>query len=192
MAAKFSSSPPVRSSVAILPAAMAIRLLGPADEEAYEAHLRRLSTHDRSLRFCGGDIPATSPLRRDTACLLIGAFVEETLRAVAELHLIPAASRPTGEAAFSVEGGLQGRGIGRMLFTRTLERARDLRLSRVVLICEARNAPMIHLAQEFGARTSYEDGEVTGTIELPAQPASENILRNVVMSIAHPRLALAV
>jgi RimJ/RimL family protein N-acetyltransferase len=154
---------------------MVMRVLGAEDAAAYNAHLRRLSAHDRSLRFCGGDIPDNAPLTPGNRAVVLGAFIDGQLRAVAELHLLERAAEPTGEVAFSVEGTLQGRGLGRYLFNRILALAAELRLRRVVLICEPRNAPMIHLAQDHGASTCYEDGEVTGTIELAAPAAGPAI-----------------
>lgn len=166
MAAGLSPSLPIRSSVALPPPGLKARVLGPADAAAYDAHMQRLSPQDRSLRFCGGMRTDGQPLARDADAILLGVFVDEALCGVAEMHLLGGREPDAAELAFSVDSSLQGRGIGRFLFGRIIQLAKDARLAKLVFICEPRNAPIIHLGQDHGARVVYEDGEVTGTIDL--------------------------
>jgi hypothetical protein len=99
-----------------------IRVLGPSAIEDYHAHLLRL---DRMSRFPGADDRSI-----DVHCLglvaagaiLIGAYVQDVMRAGAEI--VPDRTARRAEAAITIENGYHDRGLERELSARIVEEAR--------------------------------------------------------------------
>jgi hypothetical protein len=99
-----------------------IRVLGPSAIEDYHAHLLRL---DRMSRF-----PGAGDRSIDVHCLglvaagaiLIGAYVQDVMRAGAEI--VPDRTARRAEAAITVENGYHDRGLERELTARIVDEAR--------------------------------------------------------------------
>jgi GNAT superfamily N-acetyltransferase len=149
-----------------------IRRLGPHDTDGFAAHLLRLDADARAARF--GGLVSDSALR-DHALLalaggavVLGYVIDGVLRGVGELHDQPGSSPATGEAAFSVEAGWQGRGIGSKLMRRVLSAATARGIRRVVVVCQSSNRMMRRLAGHFDARLEIVGTETTGHLTTPA------------------------
>jgi hypothetical protein len=80
------------------------------------------------------------------------------VRGIAELHPLDAAGR-RAEAAFSVEPGWQGRGIGTRLVARLLEDAVASGYDKIFLCCEVRNRSIRNIAGRFGGSVLFAEGE---------------------------------
>ena len=128
--------------------------LWPDDEREVAEHLLRLSREDRRIRF-GHAVSdrflenyAGLLLRPD--CIAIGAFADGALRGIGE-------ARPTVvddsemEAAFTVETGYKGRGMGDGLFDEMMQAIGNSGRHRVVMACIRSNMRMISLASKHGA-----------------------------------------
>lgn len=104
-----------------------IRVLGPSAIEDYHAHLLRL---DRMSRFAGADDRSI-----DVHCLglvaagaiLIGAYVQDVMRAGAEI--VPDRTARRAEAAITIEDGYHDRGLERELTARIVDEARRYHIS---------------------------------------------------------------
>jgi len=159
-----------------------IRKLWAADIPAFRDHLLRLDAATRRNRFgmAAGDEFITryaeSSFSLDT--LIHGVFAEGRLVGVGELRML-GTSRTDAEAAFSVEGGFQGRGFGSRLMKSVVLAARNRRVRRVYMNCLASNSQMQHLARRAGAELEYEGGDVVGLV-LPETPSPVSYLREVV------------
>lgn len=149
-----------------------IRRLGPADAAAFTDHLLRLDAEARAARF--GGLVADDALRRHAAFALtgdpvvLGYLQYGVLRGVGELHRLEGVRPAAGEAAFSVEGGWQGRGIGSKLMRRVIAEATARGLRRVVVVCQSSNRLMRRLAGRFDARLEILGGETVGHLAPPA------------------------
>ncbi|MDQ0314198.1 GNAT family N-acetyltransferase [Amorphus orientalis] len=146
-----------------------------SDEAAYRAHLLRLDQQTRRGRFGHGvsddflsDYAARTIASEAT---LHGYFEDGLLRGVAELHPLGSMDVATAEAAFSVEPGWQGRGIGSMLMERILSTACARGISRVIVTCQASNRTMRRLATGFAAELEIIGDEVMGQMTTPRPTA---------------------
>jgi RimJ/RimL family protein N-acetyltransferase len=83
---------------------------------------------------------------------------DSVVRGIAELHPLDAAGG-RAEAAFSVEPGWQGRGIGTRLVARLLEDAIASGYDKIFLCCEVRNRSMRNIAGRFGGSVLFAEGE---------------------------------
>jgi GNAT superfamily N-acetyltransferase len=149
-----------------------VRRLGPNDTEGLTAHLLRLDAAARAARF-GGVVSDTALCDHARLALAGGAVVlgyvnDGVLRGVGELHDIEGSRPATGEAAFSVEVGWQGRGIGSKLMRRVLSAATARGIRRVVVVCQSSNRLMRRLAGHFDARLEIVGSETTGHLTAPA------------------------
>lgn len=147
------------------------RRLFALDQDAYRAHLKRLSREDRRFRFAG---PASDDFldgyvdRLDWAeTVVIGCEVDGLLRGTAEMTPISRAWPPSAEVAFTVEGAFQSRGIGTRLFRRIATLASNRGYRQVYTLCLAGNRRMRRIAVGYQARlVTYED-EIEGIVDLP-------------------------
>src|SRR5690349_18263753 len=98
------------------------RKLLPGEADRYRDHLLRLDRDDRYARFCGirsdGAIGGFCAALDWHTAVVIGCFVQGTLRAAAELRTDPVRWPGEGELAISVEAAWQNRGIGAALLRR--------------------------------------------------------------------------
>ncbi len=153
-----------------------IRQLRPSDLPRFRDHLLRLDPGSRRDRFNGfaDDTFVTSYAERCFArgTTVIGYVEGDEVLGAAELHERPELPEPTGEIAFSVEHGLQHRGLGGRLFERLIANARWLGYTRLLVTTHPQNEAMKALARKFHASLSFDAGETVGAIELdPPAPA---------------------
>ena len=148
----------------------AFRKLLPNEMVLYRAHLLRLESVDRHLRFGGSVSDAVIEqhcLRLDWHdTVVIGYFVEDELRGAAELRTAGDLFPSRGELAFSVERAYQGKGIGSALMSRVLTIARNRGIRQVNLICLLENRAMQNLAAKFSGARVVDSGEVGVSIRL--------------------------
>ena len=147
------------------------RRLSPHDAPAMLAHLRRLSADDRRLRFAG---PASDAyLERYVAeldwprMILIGTEIDGILCGVAELRPLAGAAPRAAEAAFSVEGPFQNRGLGTRLYRRIATLAANRGFRRLYTLCLSGNRRMRRIAHGYDAALMEYDGETEGVVSLP-------------------------
>lgn len=149
-----------------------IRRVYPSDGGAVTDHLLRLNALDRRLRFYSA--MSDSAIQAHVARLdwwqaaVFGYVVDGCIRGVAEL-LPERRVRPrSAEAAFSVEAGWRGKGIGGALMRRVLSAAAARSIGRVELSTEIGNLPMRRIAARHGAAFTLEGGDVFAAIAVPA------------------------
>lgn len=149
---------------------MNLRKVWTWEREQLRAHLLRLDTADRRLRFC---LPANDAFihaycdridwSRTTA---VGFFADRALRGVAELVRIPDSAPVSAEIAVSVEHGFQGQGIGTRLLEKTLLLARNRFIDTVYLLSLRENEPVQRLARRFGVDVMTEFSAAEGHLRL--------------------------
>jgi len=104
---------------------------------------------------------------------MVGYFVGEDMRGVAELSPFAPPYGCEGEAAFSVEAPHRLRGVGTALFRRLLLAARNRGLRTIHVRCLPHNRAMQALARRHGARIVFSGDETLGRVEAaPATPLS--------------------
>lgn len=150
-----------------------IRPLLASERDAYLDHLLRLDPLSRFTRFGGPTSDAA--IRRHAAraadgnASLIGYFEDATLRGVAELHPLPA--RPgqpaSAEAAFSVERGWQGKGIGSALMDHLVRFAQNRRIERLQIMFLASNGRMKRIVVHHTGDLAVTEDEVIGCVRTP-------------------------
>lgn len=139
-------------------------------------HLLRLDTECRFERFghaLGKAALAQYAARSlDHGDLVIGYFVDGVLRGAGELHGLGALRvEEVAEAAFSVEKGWRGQGVGAALFERLLDAAQALGSREIVLTCHPHNRAMQALARKYAAQLSFDEDAVTGRLVARRRPA---------------------
>lgn len=150
---------------------MLIRKLLPLERDQLLAHLLRLDSEARRLRFMAFVKEAfiTAYVQRidfDKATVL-GLFIAGELRGIAEV--VPAASGDAAEIAFSLEADWRGKGHGRRLLARAVDIARLRGFSQVHMTALMENRPVRKLAGEYDTVRSFiEDGTYEVDIAVPA------------------------
>ena len=157
------------------------RKLLPTEGALLADHLIRLSADDRRLRF-GGMFLRDDSVRRYvdsidwTHSWHVGRFADGALRAVVQLSV----PRETGllgapwlrpgaaEFAVSVEKPWRRRGLATHLMGQAVVVARNRHVRDLYMLCLPENEPMRRLARKVGIRLVFQDGEITGHVELPA------------------------
>jgi GNAT superfamily N-acetyltransferase len=134
------------------------------------AHLLRLDAESRRDRF-NGAIDERFIESYAERCVADGtvviAYVEdEQVLAAAELHQPDTSSDGLPEIAFSVEDHVRRKGLGSILFRRLIMEAEGRGYERLRITTGYSNEAMRALAQKFGARLTFRQGETTGTIDL--------------------------
>lgn len=147
------------------------RKLLRSEVEELQSHYLRLDRADRTLRFFSGvsdGVIITRCQHLDwRRAHIVGAFVDGTLRGVAELQLeTPYLSRH-GELAVSVEKPWQGQGIGTELLRRALVIARNRAVRSLTMACLLDNQPMQRVARKFADELQLRDGTVEADIAMP-------------------------
>lgn len=147
----------------------AYRALWEFDWDDYVAHLERLSPEDRRSRF---QYPATdAQIEAHVAKFLsggghvIGWFCGGELRAAAEVAIFE--DGETAEAAFEVEAGWRGRGVGAELVNRALLWARNRGVKKLLIHTTRQNRAMLAAAKQHGAVFEFDLAEADGVIEAP-------------------------
>jgi len=134
------------------------------------AHWKRLSAESLRRRFLrpmrDADLEAHARKALGDEAEVIGWYHDGVLRGVSDIYL----DRRGAEAAFSVESGFRGRGIGKRLLAHALRRARNRGCQTLMIMTTRENTPMIRIARHHGARLEFEGSEVIGYFDL--KPAS--------------------
>lgn len=176
------------------------RRLWPSDAAAVRACFLRLDPEGRANRFMASvsDRHALAYAERSLVNegLVFGAFVDGSLRGIAELRpagrrCIAMISHPLGlraEAAFAVERDFRRQGLGFALFARLAEAARSRGVRRLQLRCLYENRPMTGFAAKVGARLRLTGPEAEGAIRLghptPLSLWNEAIVESLDLSLA--------
>ncbi|MEQ8230439.1 MAG: GNAT family N-acetyltransferase [Gammaproteobacteria bacterium] len=154
------------------PALITCRKLGADEHGLHAAHLRRLSEHDRAMRFMGcvpdAHIDDYCQPREAGRRVVLGHFEAGVLRGVAEVVFDAWPPWNGGcELAFSVESQWQGRGIGTALMRRAVALARNRGAAPVRVLFLRENRRMRALALRLGMQLTIRDGEVEATLRPP-------------------------
>jgi len=147
-----------------------IRVLAPADERGFAAHLLRLDRASRRDRFNGmtdDDFVRTYAARCFSGKTIVFGYIEGgTIHAAAELHHLDGEAKGEGEIAFSVERNFQHKGIGSLLFGHLVALARHLGYMRLSVTTHSGNEAMKALARKFNAKLSFQHYETVGVIDI--------------------------
>lgn len=147
------------------------RKLLPAEIGLFHDHLLRLTPEDRHCRFAG----LVSDERIAEYCanidwfhvLIVGCFVDGTLRGVAELRLDDPRLGWRAELAVTVEHAWQSRGIGTELLRRAITACRNRAVRSIYMICLVANRRMQRIARRFEGELAIVDGEAEAKVALP-------------------------
>jgi GNAT superfamily N-acetyltransferase len=144
-----------------------IRKLYPTDLPAFREHLLRLDADTRHSRFGMGASDSFVSDYADRCFALVGVtfgyFEDGMIRGAAELRDMGHDGQD-GEAAFSIENGWRGRGLGTALFKRVIRAARNRRMKRLYASCLTHNRAMQALARKFEAELTFDSGDVIGVL----------------------------
>jgi GNAT superfamily N-acetyltransferase len=165
----------------IVPATLAkgsIRTLTARELPLLREHLLRLerdSRHDRFNGYIDDAFIERYAAKCQTDGTIVVAYIEDgVVRGAAELHQ-PDLSDPLPEIAFSVEAQLRRQGVGSILFTRLITKARSLGYDSLRITTGSQNGAMRALAHKFGARLSFRHGESSGSIDLTQHNAASSV-----------------
>jgi GNAT superfamily N-acetyltransferase len=145
-----------------------IRKLRPDERGELAAHFKRLDQNSRRMRFghavADAFIDAYVAGCDDQSGIVFGYFVDDELRAVAELRKRGALWTEEAEAAFSVEAEYQNCGLGTELMGRVIRAARNRNIHHLYVMCLADNTRMQRIARRHDAALRFSYGEVVGEI----------------------------
>jgi GNAT superfamily N-acetyltransferase len=148
-----------------------IRRLWPIELDRVRAHLLRLDTESRRLRFGGlvgpAQIAAHCAGLDSRGVVLVGYLEAGELRGLGELLLATASGVRSGELAVSVERRWRNRGIGTELLRRLITAARNRLIGRLDMICLIDNDRVLRMARRLEGRLSFEGGAALARIEPP-------------------------
>lgn len=147
------------------------RKLVPAEIGLFHDHLLRLTPEDRHCRFSG----SVSDARIAEYCadidwfraIIIGCFVDGTLRGAAELRLDDPRVGWRAELAVTVEHEWQSRGIGTELLRRAITVCRNRAIRSIYMICLVANRRMQRIARRFEGELVIADGEAEAQVAVP-------------------------
>lgn len=153
------------------------RKLWPQDAGAFTAHLLRLDTEQRALRFghgVGDAWLAQYGARTDwVRSATLGCWVAGELRGVMELKMLGPFWARSAEVALSVERAFESRGIGTELFERGIVIARNRGIARAFMLCLPENHSMWRIVQKLQPRVAYGRDQIECEIDLnPPSPLS--------------------
>ncbi|MGJ8569954.1 MAG: GNAT family N-acetyltransferase [Hoeflea sp.] len=146
-----------------------LRYLGPADAEAFRTHIHDLHFEDFRDRFNGlvSDYWLDKYIARSlNEAIVIGAFADDHLVAVAELHTGGGIESGQGESAFSVASDWRHKGLGTILLKVLLRAASENDVSTIIVETGAQNQAMKALARRFGAKMQFAGEQSIGRINV--------------------------
>jgi RimJ/RimL family protein N-acetyltransferase len=153
-----------------------IRMLTAREMPLLREHLLRLDAASRHDRFNGytdeGFIERYAAKCQTDGTIVVACIEDGVVRGAAELHQ-PDLSNPLPEIAFSVEASLRRQGVGSILFTRLIAKAKSLGYDSLRITTGAQNEAMRALAQKFGAQLSFRRGESSGSLDLTSHRQSK-------------------
>jgi RimJ/RimL family protein N-acetyltransferase len=166
-----------------LPLPGSIRKLWSTEHDAFRAHLLRLSKDERRMRFAhsvSDTFIEDYANRMSDNGSVVHAYIEDgEIRAVAELRKLGDSWGTEAEAAFSVEGAHQDKGLGTELMGRVIRSARNRGVVKLYMSCLAENTKMQAIARKHEADLKFEYGEVIGEI-IPDGPNYFSIIAEAV------------
>ena len=146
-----------------------LRYLGPADAIAFRDHIHELHFEDFRDRFNGlvsDDWLDTYIARSLNEAIVLGAFDDDHLVAVAELHSGGKIDPGQGESAFSVASDWRHKGLGTILLKALLRAASENDISTIIVETGAQNYAMKRLARRFGAKMQFAQDQSVGYINV--------------------------
>ena len=146
-----------------------LRYLGPADAEAFRTHIHELHFEDFRDRFNGlvSDYWLDKYIARSlNEAIVIGAFCDDHLVAVAELHTGGGIPQGQGESAFSVASDWRHKGLGTILLKVLLRAASENDVATIIVETGAQNHAMKALARHFGAKMQFAGEQSIGRINV--------------------------
>jgi GNAT superfamily N-acetyltransferase len=153
-----------------------VRTLTAQELPLLREHLLRLDPESRRDRFNGlideGFIARYAAKCATDGTIIVAYFEDGVVRGAAELHQ-PDLSNPLPEIAFSVEARVRRQGVGTILFTSLIAKAKSLGYDSLRITTGSQNEAMRALAHKFGAHLSFRRGESTGSIDLTQGKAAE-------------------
>jgi GNAT superfamily N-acetyltransferase len=146
-----------------------IRTLTAQELPLLREHLLRLDPESRRDRFNGlideGFIARYAAKCATDGTIIVAYFEDGVVCGAAELHQ-PDLANPLPEIAFSVEARMRRQGVGTILFTSLIAKAKSLGYDSLRITTGSQNEAMRALAHKFGAHLSFRRGESTGSIDL--------------------------
>lgn len=150
-----------------------IRRLWQSDQSNLIDFFSRTDLQTRKLRF-GCQVSddyvtsyAEGLVSSDTVAY--GAFIDQTLRGISELRILPDGLPRSAEIALLVEPACQDRGIGDALFDRVLTAAQNRSITSIYMLCLKENKRMQHLAKKHDAVLRFDIGAVEAALT-PLRP----------------------
>lgn len=146
-----------------------LKYLGPADANAFRDHIHDLHFEDFRDRFNGlvSDSWLDTYIARSlNEAIVVGAFVDDHLVGVAELHTGGRIEPGEGESAFSVASDWRHKGLGTILVKSLLRAASENDVATILVETGAQNHAMKSLARRFGARMQFAEDQSTGRINV--------------------------
>ncbi|QUS39759.1 GNAT family N-acetyltransferase [Tardiphaga alba] len=150
-----------------------VRILATHELPLFRDHLLRLDRDSRRDRFngslCDDWVAKYAERSVHDGTVILAYFEDGTIRGAAELHQADLVNVEP-EVAFSVESCMRRKGVGSILFTQLIAKARSMGYKKLRVTTGAQNDAMRALAGKFGAKLSFRHGESTGLIDLTAEP----------------------
>ena len=147
-----------------------VRVLKFAEMSLLHDHLLRLDPASRRDRFNGvvddGFLERYAASCSDDGVIVIGYVEDGEVHGAAELHEPNRSADSTPEIAFSVEKHLRRRGVGSVLFKALLAEAKRHGYKKLRVTTGAQNDAMRALARKFGVHLVFNQGELSGSIDL--------------------------
>ncbi len=155
-----------------------VRILATRELPLFRDHLLRLDRESRRDRFNGSlsDDWVAKYAERSVhdGTVILAYFEDGVIRGAAELHQADLVNVEP-EVAFSVESCMRRKGVGSILFTQLIAKARSMGYKKLRVTTGAQNDAMRALAGKFGAKLSFRHGESTGLIDLTAEPSTAKV-----------------
>ncbi|KZD21586.1 GNAT family N-acetyltransferase [Tardiphaga robiniae] len=152
------------------PARGHVRVLAARELPLFRDHLLRLDRESRRDRFNGSLddewVARYAEKSVNTGTVILAYFEDGIVRGAAELHQADLSPDSLPEIAFSVESIVRRKGVGSILFTRLIAKARSMGYAKLRITTGAQNDAMRALANKFGAHLSFRHGESTGVLDL--------------------------
>lgn len=149
-----------------------VRILATSELPLFRDHLLRLDRESRRDRFngslCDDWVAKYAERSVHDGTVILAYFEDGVIRGAAELHQADLVNVEP-EVAFSVEACMRRKGVGSVLFTQLIAKAKSMGYKTLRVTTGAQNDAMRALAGKFGAKLSFRHGESTGLIDLTTQ-----------------------
>jgi GNAT superfamily N-acetyltransferase len=150
-----------------------VRMLRRDELGLLRDHLLRLDRASRHDRFHGfmddSFIERYAEKCANDGTVIVAYLQDGVVRGAAELHPPEQSTDSQPEIAFSVEASVRRRGVGSTLFRHLIAEAQERGYRSLRITTGAQNEAMQALANKFGAKLTFCQGESTGSIDLAPQ-----------------------